>query len=157
MSSSKSISRRNTGLALIVSGLLCAGADATHAQDYVRSPCSATTAPRFEDHLQSLWYRRFWTGDCKDLPAFGCRSGQPYWNQVVQTMTARAPMAKRADVSARVCKLGRRIGFEWTRPKVERRIDTGDLQKLNHTLELAPDVTAGLTEVEASVRKKIGP
>ena len=158
MGSSKvAISRRTFGVALIVGGWLWAGAGVAQAQDYVRPPCSATAAPRFEDHLQSLWYRRFWTGDCKDLPAVGCRSGQPFWNQIVQTITARAPMAKRADVSIRVCKLGRRIGFEWTRPKAERRIDTGELQKLNRTLQQAPDVTAGLTAVEASVREKTGP
>lgn len=86
----------------------------------------------------------------------GCRKGRPYWNGVVHTITARAPANKRADVSRRVCKLGRQIGFEWTRPKAERRIDTQDLQKLNAALDQAPDVIAGLEKVEASVRAMVG-
>jgi hypothetical protein len=109
----------------------------------------------FEDHLQSLWYRRFWTGECKDLSALSCRSGRPYWNNVVRTLTARAPAAQRSKVAARACALGRQIGVEWTRPSAERRIDTHDLKALNAALEKAPDIAAGLTAVEATVRLKI--
>jgi hypothetical protein len=125
-------------------------------QNYVGQPCKAGPAPTFEDHLQSLWYRRFWTGQCTDLPVFGCRQGKPYWNDVVRALSARAPAAKRVEVATRACRLGRQIGFEWTRPRAERRIDTHDLGAFNTTLEQAPDVMAGLTAVEASVRAKIG-
>ena len=143
--------------ALAVGLLLTGFAQGSKAQSYVRSPCPSGGVPRFEDHLQSLWYRRFWTGECKDLPVLGCRSGRPYWNDVISTITARAPANGRAAVSARACKLGREIGFEWTRPKTERRINTQDLQKLDRILEEAPDVTAGLRAVESSVRGKVGP
>ena len=142
---------------VLIVGLCVAGfAQSAVAQSYVNPPCAAGGVPKFEDHLQSLWYRRFWTGDCRDLPALGCRKGEPYWNDVVHQITARAPANKRADVSRRACKLGRQIGFEWTRPKRERRINTQDLQKLNAVLEKAPDVSAGLAAVEASVRAKVG-
>jgi hypothetical protein len=141
---------------LVLASLCAAGAAPALGQDYVRPPCEASTAPRFEDHLQSLWYRRFWTGECKDLPVFGCRSGRPYWNEVVQTIVARAPADKRSDAVARVCRLGSRVGFEWTRPKRERRIDTNDLQSLYAKLNRAPDVMAGLGAVEASVKAKLG-
>ena len=126
------------------------------AQGYVNAPCPPGATPQFEDHLQSLWYRRFWTGECRDLSALRCRGGTPYWNDVVRTLAARAPAAQRLDIAARTCKLGRRIGFEWTRPSKERRLDTQDLKALNATLEKAADVAAGLTAVEARVRARIG-
>lgn len=149
-------SRRRAISTLTVSLWLSGGAHAAFAQDYVQAPCPSAAAPHFEDHLQALWYRRFWTGECKDLAALGCRSGRPYWNEIVRTVTVRAPMDKRADVSRRVCKLGRRIGFEWTRPKAERRIDSRDLRGLSATLDQATDVIAGVAAVEVSVRAKVG-
>jgi hypothetical protein len=142
---------------LLIATTVCAAvAGSALGQSYVQPPCQAGAAPRFEDHLQSLWYRRFWTGDCKDLPTLGCRSGKPYWNDVVHTLVARAPADKRDEVAARACRLGERIGFEWTRPKTERRIDTHDLQALDAKLDQAPDVLAGLAAVEASVKGKVG-
>lgn len=135
---------------------LCLGAGPALSQPYVDPPCTGE-APQFVDHLQSLWYRRFWTGECQDLSSFKCRSGRPYWNEIARTLSARAPAAERAEISQRACRLGRRIGFEWTRPSKVRRIDTRDLQALNAQLEKAPDVASGLAAVEAKVRAKIGP
>lgn len=145
---------QRSGAVLAAAAFILAAAPAT-AQSYIQPPCPAGPIPRFEDHLQALWYRRFWTGDCHNLPAFGCRSGSPYWNEVVKTAVARAPTSERIKVTQRVCGLGRRIGFEWTRPKSERRIDTKDLQSLNSTLEKAPDILVGLTLVEGQVRGKL--
>ena len=142
----------------LLAGLcLAAAAGSALAQSYVEPPCAPAATPGFEDHLQSLWYRRFWTGECKDLSRPRCLSGRPYWNEVVRTLTARAPAAQRSEMAVRACRLGRRIGFEWTRPSAERRIDSQDLRSLNATLEKAPDVATGLTAVEARVRAKIGP
>lgn len=140
----------------VLAGLSLAAASSALGQAYVQPPCAPAPAPAFEDHLQSLWYRRFWTGQCNDLPAFGCQQGKPYWNDVVHTLAARAPADKQAEVAKRACRLGRQIGFEWTRPRTERRIDTHDLGAFNKTLERAPDVTTGLSAVEAGVRAKIG-
>lgn len=125
-------------------------------QGYVEPPCTAQAAPVFEDHLQSLWYRRFWTGECRDLPGLRCMRGRPYWNDVVRTLAARAPVDQRSEIAARACRLGRRIGFEWTRPSDRRRIDTRDLRSLAATLDNSPDVTAGLAAVEARVQARIG-
>ena len=144
-------------LAGVFAGLSLAAAWPAAGQGYIDAPCATAPAPQFVDDLQPKWYRRFWTGECKDLPAFGCRRGKPYWNDVVRTLSARAPAARRAEVDERACRLGRRIGFEWTRPSKVRRINTQDLQALNATLEKAPDVMAGLAAVEARVRAKIGP
>ncbi len=125
-------------------------------QTYVQPPCATAAAPAFEDQLQSAWYRRFWTGECTGLSVLRCRSGAPYWNQVVRTLTARAPAPQRSQVAMRACQLGRQIGLEWTRPSAERRINTKDLQAFDATLEKAPDVTTALTAVETRVRGKIG-
>lgn len=125
------------------------------AQSYVQAPC-AGAAPTFVDDLQPLWYRRFWTGECKGLPGLKCRSGKPYWNEVVRTLVARSPAGKSAEVATRSCRLGRRIGFEWTRPSKVRRIDSHDLQALNAALSKTPDVMAGLDAVEARVKGRTG-
>lgn len=147
--------RRRAGGVLMGLALAAAASPAV-GQAYVAPPCAPGPAPAFEDHLQSLWYRRFWTGQCEDLPAFGCRQGKPYWNDIVHALAARAPADRRTDVVKRACRLGRQIGFEWTRPRSERRIDTHDLGVFNQTLERAPDVPTGLSAVEAGVRAKIG-
>ncbi len=144
----------------LVLGLIAAmslvATGAAWPQTYIQPPCSAAATPVFEDHLQSVWYRRFWTGDCAGLPILSCRAGSPYWNEVVHTLVARAPQAQRQAVAVRACRLGRRIGLEWTRPKSERRIGTPDLEAFNTTLQRSPDVASGLTAVEAKVRAKIG-
>lgn len=145
--------RRPAVAALLLATAVCGGA---RAQAYVAAPCPVTKAPAFVDGLQPLWYRRFWTGECKDLPGLSCRAGRPYWNDVVRTLVARAPPAKRGAVAKRACRLGRSIGFEWTRPSKVRRIDTAELQALDRTLEKAGDVETGLAAVEAAVRGKIG-
>ncbi len=140
----------------MAAALVAAGTPpAAQAQNYVQAPCEGA-APAFVDDLQPLWYRRFWTGECNGLPALKCRSGRPYWNDVVRTLAARAPAAQRREVAARACRLGRQIGFEWTRPSKVRRIDTHDLQSLDRTLEGAPDVMAGLAAVEARVKGRTG-
>ena len=150
-----------TPRAALAAGLLAllwlvAAAPPTRSQDYVAAPCPAGAAPRFEDHLQSLWYRRFWTGECRDLPGLRCRNGRPYWNEAIRSLAARVPAGERSAVAARACRLGTRIGFEWTRPSAERRIDTQDLRTFNAMLEKAPEVSAGLAAVEARVGAKIG-
>ena len=150
----KPMSRALAAALLILIGLLGDGAP-SWAQSYIEPPCGSGPVPAFEDHLQSLWYRRFWTGQCTDLPVFGCRRGSPYWNDVVRTITARAPAGERSEATTRVCRLGRTIGFEWTRPRAERRIDTHDLSAFNAALEKEPDVMAGLGAVEAQVHEKL--
>ena len=125
------------------------------AQSYVRADCRALIgAPRTQDALTSAWYRRFWTGDCGALK--GCLAGSPNWNQVVASLTSRAAPAQRTTVHARACKLGARIGREWTRPASVRRIDSHDLRGFKITLDRARDVMAGLTKVEAQVGAKTG-
>ena len=142
--------------AWILAGLWLAAAGPSVGQSYVQGPC-AGAAPAFVDQLQPLWYRRFWTGACQDLSPLRCRSGRPFWNDVVRTLTARTPEARRTEVAQRTCRLGRRIGFEWTRPSAVRRIDTNELRTLEAVLTKAPDTLAGLGAVEARVREKIGP
>jgi len=147
---------RGLGAALLAPLIVLCVAPSAWSQTYVQAPCPAKSAPAFEDALQPLWYRRFWTGECKGLSALKCRRGKPYWNDVVHTLAARAPPARRAEVAGRACRLGRQIGLEWTRPSAVRRINTKDLRALNAALETSPDVLSGLSAVETRVRPKVG-
>lgn len=142
-------------IGVLASLLMLSMTNPAMSQSYVQAPCPTKPMPVFEDTVQPLWYRRFWTGECKDLSALKCRRGKPYWNDVVHALAARAPSAQRAEVTRRACRLGRQIGFEWTRPSAERRIDTKDLKSLNATLDKSKDVLTGLSAVEAKVRTKV--
>ena len=125
------------------------------SQSYITPPCMTEPVPAFENNLQSLWYRRFWTGNCAGLPFLRCMSGKPNWNDIAGKLVARAPEAQRADVTARACELGRQISLEWSRPQNERRIDTRDLRMFNETFAETPDVEVALKAVEAEVRQKL--
>lgn len=132
--------------------LIAASAD---AQSYVREDCRTLIgAAPVQDALTAGWYRRFWTGDCANLK--GCLAGAPNWNQVVAGLTSRAPSVRKAMVHRRACRLGARIGQEWTRPEAVRRIDSADLRAFRATLERSGDVIAGLALVEAKVAAKTG-
>jgi len=125
------------------------------AQGYVRADCRLVIgAAPAQDALTAAWYRRFWTGDCGGLKS--CLAGSPNWNQIVARLTARANPSRRATVRARACRLGARIGQEWTRPGPVRRIDSDDLRDFKTTLDRAGDVAAGLAKVEAQVRVMTG-
>lgn len=142
-------------LALLLSAAALLTTGTAEAQSYVRADCRALIgAPPPQDALTAGWYRRFWTGDCGGLK--GCLAGSPNWNQVVAGLTARASPASRAAVHARACRLGARIGQEWTRPSAVRRIDSLDLRGFKATLDRAGDITAGLAKVEAQVRVQTG-
>lgn len=143
--------RTAAALALVLLSSAPAG-----AQGYVRADCrSLIGKPPAQDALTAAWYRRFWTGDCGALK--GCLAGSPNWNQVVGRLAARGAPADRAAVRARACRLGARIGLEWTRPARVRRIDSGDLRRFRTTLDRAGDVAAGLARVEAQVNLKAVP
>ncbi len=134
---------------LVLTATLLA-ATSVEGQAYVRAGCrSVIGPPPAQDTLTAAWYRRFWTGDCGSLK--GCHAGSPNWNQVVGRLTARADPARRIAVRARACRLGARIGQEWTRPGRVRRIDSHDLRAFKATLDRAGDVATGLTKVEAQV------
>jgi hypothetical protein len=136
----------------VVAGAYPVGAS---AQAYVQAPCTATAPPPFQDDAQAMWYRRFWTGDCKGLP-FRCFGGKPNWNEIAHSLISRATPPQREAVTVQACRLGREIGFEWSRPNAVRRIDTGDLQMLNRILEKSADVAVGLANVENRVKAKTG-
>lgn len=139
--------------AALVVVLLSSGPAA--AQSYVRADCRAVIGkPPAQDALTAAWYRRFWTGDCGGLK--GCLAGSPNWNQVVGRLAARGAPADRAALRARACRLGARIGLEWTRPAAVRRIDSRDLRRFKAALDRADDAAAGLARVEAQVAAKTG-
>ncbi len=127
---------------------------AAHAQDYVRPECRQPL-PAFESQRQARWHRRFWTGRCDDLPMLKCVQGKPNWNTVADDLRQKAPPARRAAVMAQGCALGHLIAWEWARPEDVRRIDTADLRRYLRLLEAAPDVEAGLRDVERQARAQL--
>jgi hypothetical protein len=93
-----------------------------------------------------LWYRRFWTGNCAGLGF--CAAGTPNWNEAVQEIRMKAPPAKRADVGAQACRVGRLIGLEWARDNSIRKIDTQQLLGFVDELQTNADVEAALNHIE---------
>jgi len=131
-------------------------ADAVHAQDYVRADCRPQldpTASRFETSLHQRWYRRFWTGDCDNLPM--CFPGSPNWNTIVGKLLIRGGPSEQAALLPKACRLGQTIGMEWARDKKVRRIDTADLHVFKGQLEASGDALRGVEKVEALVRAKL--
>lgn len=126
------------------------------AQEFVRPDCLSVVRPSagltFENPEHRNWYRRFWTGDCRDLPKLRCMPGSPNWNDVVSKLVKKGQPAQAASVTASACRLGQTMGYEWARPKPVRRIDTDDLKSYLAALDSAPDVTTGLTRVDGRVK-----
>lgn len=138
--------------------LLFAGT--ARADEFVRSDCrglvSASDGLSYERPEHPVWYRRFWTGECGGLPIYRCKPGSPNWNDVAGQMMSRAAPAARNAVRIKACKLGQMIGYEWSRDKPIRRIDTADLKAMLKLLNETPDVSAGLDRVDARVRELMG-
>jgi hypothetical protein len=152
---SRTMAGRRFGVVLLI--LLALGsAGAAHAQDYVRADCRAQfelETSRFDTPLHQRWYRRFWTGDCDNLPM--CLAGSPNWNDIVGKLLTRGGPTERAALLPKACRLGQLIGLEWARDKKSRRIDTADLHAFKKQLEASGDALRGIEGVETSARAKM--
>jgi hypothetical protein len=130
---------------------------AASAQTFVRADCRAVVAApalRFDDGEHRLWYRRFWNGDCGPLSF--CSPGEPNWNLAVGQIIQRAPAARRSSIRARACRIGRVIGFEWSRDNSIRKIDTGQLSDFYAELDGATDIEAALAQIEQQAHADLG-
>ena len=131
-------------------------ASAVSAQEYVRPDClgvvQASAGLKFESVEHAHWYRRFWTGSCRNLPALRCMPGSPNWNDVVGELVKKARPDQTGQITATACRMGQAIGHEWSRAKPVRRIDTNDLKAFMTTLDQAPDVPTGLSRVDLRVK-----
>jgi len=127
------------------------------AQEFVRAEClgvvQASARLPYDSAQQSLWYRRFWTGDCKGLPMMTCVPGNPNWNDMISKLVKKGAPAQGPSITTAACKMGEIIGHEWSREKAIRKINTNDLKAFMVTLDTAPDVTTGLQRVELRVKE----
>jgi hypothetical protein len=142
--------------AFVLTASLLFGAGA-QAQSFVRPDCQgfvSVTASRFDTVVHGLWYRRYWTGSC-DPQIPRCIPGSPNWNDMVGKLVARSASAHRPAALAKACRLGQLIGTEWSRSKLIRKIDLGDLRAFNHTLDQTDDVLKGIDQVEQAARAKL--
>jgi hypothetical protein len=125
--------------------LLTASPTAAQVFDARCDAALAGHAPVFESAGHRNWYRRFWTGECSGQLL--CQPGSPNWREVI----ARAEAEGSSTTLTSACRLGRRLGHEWSRSKSVRRIDTGDLRRFNRLLESSASFPAGLAEVSRQV------
>lgn len=139
--------------------LLLSAATPVVAQDMrVQKICGNLVPPRpaFDDLTQKLWYNRFWTGACAPGLAW-CQAGSPNWIETEAQLEASVPVAKRQAYRNRLCKLGYRVGLEWSRDNSVRQLNTNDLYgiyaMLNDTA-VSPEVR--LATVERRVNLLLG-
>jgi hypothetical protein len=138
--------------ALLGGALLACMAGGAQAQVFVTSTCQGfVSGPglRFDGPEHVRWYKRFWTGECDHLLA--CFPGKPNWNEVAVRIIARGGVAERSSLQPRVCRLGERIGREWSRERNVRHVSTADLQRYHRILEQDPDALHGIASVEKAV------
>ena len=88
----------------------------------------------FDNTEHRLWYRRFWTGECASSLALcfegkaGARSADDtFWLDIVDLLTEDLDSCEKSALRVKLWRLGREIGFEWSRDNSIRRIDTSDL------------------------------
>ena len=142
---------------LVLAGLILLFPVEASAQAYLRIECqpiASQPAPKFDDNEHRLWYRRFWNGDCGGLGF--CSPGTPNWNSTVAQIIQRAPTADRAAITAKACRLGRLVGFEWARNNSIRKIDTSEISKFYSELNSATDVETSLARVEQQAQTDLG-
>ncbi|MBN9318232.1 MAG: hypothetical protein BGN86_11025 [Caulobacterales bacterium 68-7] len=136
--------------------VLALSAELAQAQEYVRPDCLGVVQPsaslKFDTPEHAIWYRRFWTGSCRNLPMMQCMPGNPNWNDVVGKLVKRGRPDQSATILSTACRMGQTIGHEWSRERAVRRISTDDLKTYMATLDEAPDVTTGLSRVELKVK-----
>jgi len=109
----------------------------------------------FDDAKHRLWYARFWTGKCTGLSFFSCFSGEPYWNETMRRLLAKAPAERRSALAARLLDLGRRIGHEWAKENDVRKISTDHIRTWYILLDEAKDAEAAIAQIESEAARAL--
>jgi hypothetical protein len=141
---------------ILVAFTLTLIAVSAQAQEFVRQDCARLAPPSaslsFDSPEHRLWYRRFWTGDCKDLPILACVPGNPNWNDVITQLLKKGRPDQGPAIRASACRLGEVVGHEWSRAKAVRRINTEDLRSYIAILQATSDVPTGLGRLETRMK-----
>lgn len=149
------MSRRALAI-LLAAACASAVAGAAQAQAFVAAPCRSYVSPsppHYDTPEHARWYKRFWTGECDHLLA--CLPGSPNWNDIAARLVARGGPGERAALQPEVCRLGERLGLEWSRERSVRRISTADLRRFHAMLEAAGDPLRGVQAVDAAVQARL--
>jgi hypothetical protein len=144
--------KAQTWRGLVLGCLLLGVAGEAQAQAYVAPMCRGLVSDanlRFDTAEHARWYKRFWTGQCDHLLA--CFPGDPNWNDIAGKLVARGSPAERPALQPKVCSLGQRIGFEWSREHGVRHVTTADLRRYHSILDHDGDALRGVTTVEVAV------
>jgi hypothetical protein len=144
------------GRAVALAALFVGLAGAAQAQSFVGPLCQGYVSPQelhYDTPEHARWYKRFWTGECDHLLA--CLPGSPNWNDIATKLVAKGGPAERAVLQPQVCRLGQRLGLEWSRERNVRRISTSDLRRYNAMLQAAGDPLRGVETVDAAVEAQL--
>jgi hypothetical protein len=108
----------------------------------------------FDSESHRLWYQRYWTGDCGDLPFLSCFSGEPSWENTITQVLDSIPEPERGPLRHRLWALGRWFGYDWARDNTIRHINNDHLQAwANLLVSRLPDPNSALSDIafEANV------
>ena len=118
----------------------------------------------FDDDMHQSWYRRYWTGDCGDLPFLStlfseksspCVSGEPQWCEVIDETIERAPANDRSRLRYKLWHLGRLVGHEWARDNRTRLIESDDVVGWGERLRDAENVEGVVDTIRAEAEAKL--
>jgi hypothetical protein len=105
-----------------------------------------------------LWYGRFWTGSCENVPGF-CLSGDPAWLTVTDEIAAEFPADEQGRIRNRLWAIGRAVGYDWSSDEAintDKAITTGQLRRWGNALQASEDIAATLTEIEGEICTLLG-
>jgi hypothetical protein len=102
----------------------------------------------FDDKMHRAWYKRFWTGDCRDVKRAGfweglkCRGGErgstdprkQFWYDTVDQCVQKVATEDQGSLRLTLWELGRLVGHEWARDNDIRKIDSDDIKQWGETL-----------------------
>lgn len=128
--------------------------------DPIRGDCLSVirgaNARSYDNKEHRLWYRRFWTGQCSGLPIWRCLSGDPKWNTEITGLLRRAPVGRKKELLASLCRLGQTIGYEWAKDNAIRCIHTRDAKKWGAMLRRRGDVFARVARIRRLANGRLG-
>ncbi len=130
------------------------GADAVGCPDTFDPYVNLT----YNHEPHELWYRRFWTGSCENVPGF-CLRGDPAWLDVTDEIAAQFPADEQGRVRNRLWAMGRAVGYDWSSDEdinTDKVVTTRQFQRWGNALESSEDITATLTEIEGEICELLG-
>lgn len=113
----------------------------------------------FDHNPHQLWYNRYWTGSCQNVPGF-CLPGDPNWFGTVDEVLATVdiPAEDTGRLRNKLWALGRMVGHEWSSDASHSTIATGDLRgwgRIMSNMDVTnPDAAIDTVAFEANVKMR---